>query len=196
MEVKFNTPNGETVARELQVAFLNVGEIASPDWAALGSRTTDSSAEYDWSRESSTDVLGKTRTSMKKPIITQTFDPLPLDGGDKAIKKLHQLAIVDQNPAALCNLDMLIVHYYTTVEGKDGSFAERYDGCSVEATGLGGEGGGNINMPITVTYGGNRTLGTATKGEAGAVTFTAEDESAMIYSAPSRAVTTAKENKE
>lgn len=196
MEVKFNTPNGETVARELQVAYLNVGERAEPDLAPLGSRTTDSSAEYDWSRESSTDVLGKTRTSMKKPIITQTFDPLPLDGGDRAIAKLHQLAIVDQNPAALCNLDMVIVHYYTTVDGKDGSFAERYDACSVEATGLGGEGGGNINMPITVTYGGERTLGVA-KNEGGSVTFTADDASALLYSAASKPIpTTAKTDKE
>lgn len=175
MDVKFNTPSGETVNRELLVAFLNVGTSAAPDLAPLGSRTTDSSEEMDWSRESNTDILGKTRTSMKKPIITQTFDPLPLDGGDSAIKYLHQLAIVDQNPAALCNLDMVIVHMYATVDGKTGYFAERYDACSVEATGLGGEGGGNINMPITVTYGGTRTLGVAAKGTDGSFTFTPDD---------------------
>ena len=40
-------------------------------------------------------------------------------------------------------------------------------------TGLGGEGGGNIGMPITVTYGGVRTVGTATKDAAtGSITFT------------------------
>lgn len=188
MKVAFNTPEGETVNRELQVALLNVGTSAAPDLAPLGSRTTDSSAEYDWSRESNTDILGKVRTSMKKPIITQTFDPLPLDGGDKAITYLHQLAIVDQNPAALCNLDMVIVHLYADVTGKEGFFAERYDACSVEATGLGGEGGGNINMPITVTYGGNRTLGTATRNADGSFTFT-EDNGAVPAAYSSRKTT-------
>jgi hypothetical protein len=43
----------------------------------------------------------------------------------------------------------------------------------IEVTGLGGEGGGNIGMPITVTFGGTRTLGTATKdASTGAITFT------------------------
>lgn len=175
MDVNFNTPNGETVNRELLVSFLDVGTSSAPDLAPLGSRTTDSSEELDWSRESSIDILGKTRTSMKKPIVTQTLDPLPLDAGDKAITHLHKLAIVDQNSAALCNLKMVVVHMYASVEGKTGYFAERYDACSVEVTGLGGEGGGNINMPITVTYGGTRTLGVAAKGTDGSFTFTPDD---------------------
>lgn len=164
----FNTPAGETIARELLIAYLNTGTASAPVWSPLGNRTTDSSEEYDWSRESSQDILGHTRTKMKKPVITQTFDPWELDGGDAAIMKIHQLAVREQNAQALCNLDMLIVHLYT-----DGNFAERYDACSVEATGLGGEGGGNVGMPITVTYGGTRTVGSASK-EGGSVTFTPE----------------------
>lgn len=174
MEVKFNTVNGETVNRELLVALLNVGESGSPDWQPLGSRTTDSSAEYDWSSESNTDILGKTRTTKKKPVITQSFDPLPLDGGDKAISYLHELAVVEQNAAALCNLEMMIVHMYTTVNEDDGWFAEHYDGCSVDVSSLGGEGGGNVGMPISVTFGGTRTKGAVTKAS-GAYKFTDED---------------------
>lgn len=48
---------------------------------------TDSSMEYDWQEESEKDILGTTRTSMKKPIITQTFDPCELDAGDAALTK-------------------------------------------------------------------------------------------------------------
>lgn len=170
----FNTPAGETIARELLIAYLNTGTDSSPTWSPLGSRTTDSSEEFDWSSESNKDILGNTRTTMKKPIVKQTFDPLPLDGGDAAIKKIHQLAVIEQNAQALCNLDMMIAHFYTTDSGESaGSFAERYDACSVENTGLGGEGGGNIGMPITVTYGGTRTIGTVTKGTGGSVSFTA-----------------------
>ena len=62
-------------------------------------------------------------------------------------------------------MDMLIVHTYA-------GFAERYESCMVEVTGLGGEGGGSVGMPINVTYGGKRTIGTATKGTSGAIEFT------------------------
>lgn len=173
MAFTFNTPDGETVARELLIAYLNTGTASSPVWSPLGNRTTDSSEEFDWSRESVKDILGNTRTSMKKPIITQTFDPWELDGGDEAVMKVHQLAVIEQNAQALCSLDMMIAHFYTTSSGSSaGSFAERYSACSIENTGLGGEGGGNIGMPITVTYGGERTVGTVSKGANGAVTFT------------------------
>ena len=46
--------------------------------------------------------------------------------------------------------------------------------CMVEVTGLGGEGGGSVGMPINVTYGGTRTKGTAMKGVGGAIEFTPE----------------------
>ena len=68
---------------------------------------------------------------------------------------------------ALAAMDMLIVHTYA-------GFAERYESCMVEVTGLGGEGGGSVGMPINVTYGGTRTKGTATKGTSGAIEFTPE----------------------
>ena len=42
----------------------------------------------------------------------------------------------------------------------------------VKPSSLGGEGGGNIGMPIDVTYGGKRTTGTAAVSD-GTVTFTA-----------------------
>jgi hypothetical protein len=38
---------------------------------------------------------------------------------------------------------------------------------------LGGSGGGTIGMPIEVTFGGERTTGTASVDEAGIVTFAA-----------------------
>jgi len=46
----------------------------------------------------------------------------------------------------------------------------------VKPSGLGGEGGGNIGMPVDVTYGGERTVGTVTKGAGGSVTFAASGE--------------------
>lgn len=175
-DFKFKTKNGETVDRELLLTCLNTGTYDSPVWSPLGSRTTDSSIENDWGTESNTDILGQTRTTMKKAVKTQGFDPLPLDGGDAAIVKLHELAEIEENPAALCNLDMLIVHLYMESTDENGVFAKRYDACAVEASSIGGEGGGNINMPINVTFGGNITKGIAVKGTNGSITFTPKTE--------------------
>ena len=163
-DYNFNTPAGQTIARELLLACLNTGTAAAPVWSVIGRRVEESSAEYDWSEESMQDIIGETHGSMKKPKITQSFDPCKLDSGDDALKKIWDTAVVEQDVQALCNMDMLIVHTYA-------GFAERYSSCMVKPTGLGGPGGGDIEMPIDVTYGGTRTIGSATKDKNG-ITFT------------------------
>lgn len=164
-EYTWTTTAGQTVARELLLAYLNTGTSSEPVWSVIGKRVEDSAEEYDWSTESKKDILGDTYGTMKKPVITQSFEPCELDSGDAAQQKIWDLAVVKQDAMALAAMDMLIVHTYA-------GFAERYEACMVEVTGLGGEGGGSVGMPITVTYGGTRTIGTATKGSGGAVEFT------------------------
>lgn len=172
-DLTFNTTAGQTINRELLILCINTGTAVAPTWGPVGTRVSDSSEELDWSKETNTDILGTVRTTMKKPVITQTFDPLPLDAGDPVAVKLWNLAVKDQDAAALAAQDVLIVHRYAgTVD--TAMFAERYNGSAVEVTGLGGEGGGSVNMPITVTPGGTRTTGTAAITSAGVVTFTAD----------------------
>lgn len=168
----FNTTPGQTVARELLIAYLNTGTSSAPSWSPIGKRVEDSSAEYDWSDETKQDILGSTWGTMKKPIITQTFDPCELDAGDEAQKKIWDLAVVKQDAQALANMDMLIVHLYAGT-ANTAVFAERYESCMIKPSSIGGEGGGNIGMPIDVTYGGKRTIGTAAVSN-GTVTFTPE----------------------
>lgn len=171
-DLEFNTAPGQTVDRELLIAYLNTGTTSAPVWSPLGSRVTDSSMEYDWQEESNKDILGTTRTTMKKPIITQTFDPCDLDAGDAAVLKIWNLAVKEQNVSALTNQDVLIVHLYAGTKDT-AAFAERYSACMVKPSSLGGEGGGFVGMPMDVTYGGTRTVGTAAVS-AGTVTFTAD----------------------
>ena len=84
--------------------------------------------------------------------------------------KIWQLAVVDQDASALCNQDLLLVHAYAgTVDSA--VFAERYPASMIKPNSLGGEGGGSIGMPIDVTFGGKREVGTAAI-EDGVVTFT------------------------
>ena len=124
----------------------------------------------DWSEETTQDILGNTWGTLGKPTITQDFDPYDLDGGDVAAVKIWNMAVKDQDYTALSAQDMLIVHLYAGTAGT-AMFAERYQACSIRPSSLGGEGGGNLGMPISVTYGGTRSVGTASISTSGVVTF-------------------------
>lgn len=152
---EFKTPENQTIAREQLLLYLNTGTKDAPVWSLIGHRVEDSSMELDWQRETTKDIVGATRNSLKTPTITQSFEPWDLTNGDAAQKKVWDLAFVEQNAQALSNMDVLLEHRYA-------SFAERYDASSIEVTGLGGAGGGNLGMPINVTFGGIRTVGTVT----------------------------------
>lgn len=158
----FNTNAGETVARELLMLFLNTGTTQTPTWSPVGKRVEDSSMEYDWSTETKVDIFGETWTTGKKATVTQTFEPCELDSDDAAQHKIWKAAVVDKNIHALNNMDVLVVHAYATHGTGSGVFAERYKGSSIVPTSLGGEGGGDTGMPISVTFGGERTIGVAT----------------------------------
>ena len=170
-DLTFNTTEGQTIDRELLIAYLNTGSVSAPVWSAIGKRVEDSSEEMDWGQESKQDILGNTFTTMKKPTITQTFDPIPLDAGDAAAVKMWNLAVKDHDAQALANQDMMIGHFYAT--SGEAKFAERYASCAIAVTSIGGDGGGTLNIATEITYGGERTTGTVSKGDGGAITFTA-----------------------
>lgn len=171
-DITFNTTAGQTVSRELLVAYLNTGTTETPVWSPIGKRVEDSSIEFDWSTETKVDIFGDTYTTGKKATRTQTFDPCELDAGDVAQLKIWNLAVKDDDVQALLSQDMLIVHLYAGT-ADTAAFAERYSSCAVLPSSLGGEGGGSAGMPIDVTYGGTRTTGTASISS-GTVTFTAD----------------------
>jgi len=168
-DLTFNTTGGVVAERELLIAYLNTGTSETPVWSPIGKRVEDSSEELDWGDESKTDIFGNTYTTMKKPTLTQTFDPCELDASDVAQVKIWNMAIRDQDAATLSAQDMLIVHCYAGT-ATTAMFAERYSSCAIKPTGLGGS--SNIGMPIDITYGGKRTVGTAAIA-AGVPTFTA-----------------------
>lgn len=168
-DMTFNTPAGAAVERKLLILYLNTATKEAPVWSPIGKRVEDSSMEYDWQEETKQDILGDTHTNMRAPIIKQTFDPCELDGSDAAQLKIWNLAVKDQDVAALTTQDLLVVHTYAGT-ANTGVFAERYPASMVKPSGLGGA--ANVGMPIDVTFGGTREIGTA-KVAAGVVTFTA-----------------------
>ena len=169
-DLTFNTKENATIERSLLILYLNTGTESAPVWSAIGKRVEDSSMEYDWGEETKTDIFGNSYTTMKKPTITQTFDPCELDPGDVAQVKIWNMAIKDQDVAAMTNNDLMVAHLYAGT-ANTAVFAERYSSCMVKPSGLGGS--ANIGMPIDVTYGGTRSTGTAAVTD-GAVTFKAD----------------------
>jgi hypothetical protein len=128
--------------------------------------------EYDWSEENFTDIFGNNYTDIGKPKITQGFDPWNLAAGDTAQLKVWKDSIRNHDTNAMANNDMLVVHLYAGANS-EAVFAERYSACAVKPNSLGGAGGGKLAMPVDVTYGGVRTIGTAAVKN-GIVTFTPE----------------------
>lgn len=175
-DMTFNTAPGQVAERKLLLLYLNTGTGSAQTWSIIGKRVEDSSMEFDWGDESKRDILGDTYTSMQRPTITQTFDPCELDSADVAQQKIWNLAVRDQDAAALANQDMLVVHAYAGT-ADTAVFAERYSSCAVKPSGLGGS--GNIGMPIDVTFGGTRTVGTASVAS-GTVTFTAGSAKGVV----------------
>ena len=169
-DLTFNTQAGATVERKLLILYLNTGSGETPAWSAVGKRVEDSSMEYDWGEESKTDIFGNTYTTMKAPVISQTFDPCELDAGDTAQVKIWNQAIKDPDVAAMTNNELLVVHTYAGT-ADTAVFAERYPSSMVKPSGLGGA--SNVGMPIDVTFGGKRETGTAAVAN-GVVTFTAD----------------------
>ena len=167
---KVNTPTGQTVARKTYVVYGNTKTYAEPEWSSIGKRVEDSSAEMNWNVSSSKDILGNTFSEMTEPVVSQTFDPCKIDSEDVFQQKLLNLAIVQQNAQALANQDLLRVHTYL-VDEEGNAFAERYPASSIAPSSYGGEGGGSMGLPIDITFGGTREVGTA-KVEGGKVVFT------------------------
>ena len=170
-DMSFNTTAGAVVERKLLILYLNTGTASEPVWSPIGKRVEDSSAEYDWGEESKTDIFGNTYTTMKKPTITQSFDPCELDSGDVAQVKIWNQSIKDQDVTAMTNNDLLVVHAYAGT-ADTGVFAERYSACMVKPSSLGGS--SNVAMPIEVTFGGKRVTGSAAVTSEG-VTFTPDE---------------------
>lgn len=171
-ELTFNTQAGAVVERKLLILYLNTGTSEAPAWSPVGKRVEDSSMEFDWGEESKTDIFGETWTTFKRPTITQTFDPCELDGSDVAQVKIWNQAIRDQDVSAMTNNDLLVVHAYAGT-ADTAVFAERYTSSAVKPSSLGGS--ANVSMPIDVTFGGTRVIGTASVAS-GKVTFTPATE--------------------
>ena len=109
----------------------------------LGTRTEESSIEYNNDMSQTTDIRGINYADLNKTQPQQTFDPyLPL-GGSKLGPVINDI----RRRNALTELNQFTAYIITAYVGTAGAYeAEKHDGCTIMYTALGGD--TKVNMPI------------------------------------------------
>lgn len=166
---EFNLADGQEAERKSLKVFVNVA-IASDtlDWEIIGEGIGESAIVYNTDTETSTDILGQTRTKVNKTEPEQDFEPYTVRGGSKLAFILWD--IYRRNAVSeLTQFKVLLSHEF--VGSSTGFAAETQDNCTIIVKSLGGS--AYVDMPISISYSNKKTLGKVTyTGEV--PTFTAD----------------------
>ena len=153
---QFNLPVGQRAERKLLITVAEWMEGTQQTREILGTRTEDSSIEYNPDIETTTDILGINYTDMNRTQPQQDFDPYLVLGGSKLGAKLNDI----RRRNALSELSQFTVYIITAFVGDatNGYAAEKHEGCTIAYNSIGGD--SNVNFPISVYYSNNITTGT------------------------------------
>lgn len=138
------------------------GTAATQQREILGTRTEDSSVEFNSDIETTTDIRGNNYTDLNKTQPQQSFDPFLVLGGSKLGAFLHDIML--RNAVSELNqfTVYLITSYLTrTSEGTKVYRAQKQTQCTITYDSLGGD--TNVNFPITVYFSNKSTNGTVNK---------------------------------
>lgn len=148
MAVKqFNLSEGQRAERKLLITVVEWTESGSdtPTRETLGTRTPDSSIEYNTDIETTTDIRGINYTDVNSTQPQQDFDPYPILGGSKLGAKLNDI----RKRNALSELSQFTIYIITAYVGQSGAWeAEKHTGCTIEYTSLGGDSYIDMNISI------------------------------------------------
>lgn len=165
---QFNLANGQRAERKLLITVAEWMEGNQETREILGTRTEDSSIEYNPDIETTTDILGINYTDLNRTQPQQDFDPYLILGGSKLGAKLNDI----RRRNALSELNQFTVYVITAFVGSAGAYpAEKHTDCSIIYNSIGGD--ANVNFPISVYYSNKITTGTVDK-LADDFTFTAD----------------------
>lgn len=156
---QFNLTTGQRAERKLLITVAEWTESSTPVREILGTRTEDSSIEYNPDIETTTDILGINYTDLNKTQPQQDFDPYLILGGSKLGAKLNDI----RRRNALSELSQFTIYVITAFVGDatNGYAAEKHTGCTITYNSIGGD--NNVNFPISVYFSNKITLGTVDK---------------------------------
>lgn len=144
---QFNLKNGQRAERKLLITVAEWFEGTTEVREILGTRTEDSSIEYQADVETTTDVRGINYTDVNRTQPEQTFDPFLILGGSKLGALLNDI----RRRNAVSELNQFNIYVITAFAGTNGAYeAERHSGCTIYYTAIGGD--ANVNFPITVGF--------------------------------------------
>ena len=163
-----NLADGQRAERKLLITVAEWTEGSTQAREILGTRTEDSSIDYNPDIETTTDILGINYTDMNRTQPQQDFDPYLILGGSKLGAKLNDI----RRRNALSELNQFTVYIITAFIGAAGTYAaEKHTDCTIAYNSIGGD--TNVNMPISVYFSNKITTGTVDK-LADDFTFTAD----------------------
>ena len=156
---QFNLANGQRAERKLLITVAEWTEGATQVREILGTRTEDSSIEYNADIETSTDILGNNYTDINKTQPQQSFDPYLILGGSKLGAKLNDI----RKRNAVSELNQFTLYVITAFVGDstNGYEAEKHTDCTITYESIGGD--SNVNFPITTYFSNKITNGTVDK---------------------------------
>lgn len=153
-----NLADGQRAERKLLITVAEWLEGSTKEREILGTRTEDSSIDYNPDIETTTDILGINYTDMNRTQPQQDFDPYLILGGSKLGAKLNDI----RRRNALSELNQFTVYIITAFIGTAGSYAaEKHTDCTIAYNSIGGD--TNVNMPISVYFSNKITTGTVDK---------------------------------
>lgn len=144
----YNLDTNQRAERKTLITVAEWLEGTTPVREILGTRTEDSSIEYNADVSTSTDIRGKNWTDVNKTQPQQDFDPFLIMGGSALAEKLDNI----RRRNALTELGQFTIYiitaYVATVSGSVAYSAERHSDCTITYNSLGGD--TKVNMPISV----------------------------------------------
>ena len=155
----FNLNQGQRAERKLLITVAEWTEGSSTVRELLGTRTEDSSIEYNADIETTTDIRGNNYTDVNRTQPQQDFDPHLIMGGAKLAEKLNDI----RRRNALSELDQFTCYIITAFKGdsENGYEAEKHTGCTITYNSIGGD--VNVNFPISVYFSNKITTGKVDK---------------------------------
>jgi len=155
---QFNLANGQRAERKLLITVAEWTEGTSQVREILGTRTEDSSIEYNADISTTTDIRGFNYTDLEKTQPQQPFDPFLILGGSKLGAFLNDI----RRRNAVSELNQFTMYIITAYVGTSGAYeAEKHTGCTITYDSLGGD--TKVNFPITVYFSNNSVTGTVDK---------------------------------
>ena len=153
-----NLPQHQRAPRKLLVTVVEWMDGANEKREVLGRRTEDSSIEYNADTETTTDILGINYTDVNKTQPQQDFDPYLVLGGSELAAKLNDI----RRRNAIEELSQFTIYIITAYVGSASAYeAEKHVNCTIVYNSIGGD--VNVNMPISLYFSNDITLGTVDK---------------------------------